>query len=523
MTSQTKQQCRLGRRDFLVASASGAALLGLGSLAKAAAASPKKGGRLRLGLAGGSTTDSLDPATWASIPLQTGLMGGVYNNLVELDADNNAIPELAESWDASADAKIWTFKLRKGVEFHNGKALTAQDVVASMNHHRGRESTSAAKGIVEQIVDVRADGKDTVIFKLALPNVDFPFIVNDNHLVIMPEKDGVADWQSAIGTGGYELAEFSPGIRMFLTRQPNYWKEGRAHFEEAELLTLADTAARTTALISGAVDAINRVDMKTLNLLRQSPGVVIEDVPSNQHVTLPMFADVPPFDDNNVRTALKFAINRQDLLDKVLRGHGTLGNDHPMGPATRPSTSDLPQREYDPDKARYYLQKADLASLRVNLHTADAAFLGAIDMAVLFKEHAAPAGIDINVVREPNDGYWSNVWLKKPFCMSYWGGRPTADWMFSLVYAPDAPWNESHWENERFAALLKEARGEFDEGRRRSMYAEMQQLVRDDGATLIPIFANFVDARSDKLAHGGKLASIQELDGWKIIERWWFA
>ena len=522
MTSRAKH-FEMNRRDFLAASAGGAAMMALAPLSTASASAPKKGGRLSLGLSGGSTSDSLDPGTWASFPLQVGLFGGVYNNLAELDADNNAVPELAESWDASADAKTWAFRLRKDVEFHNGKTLSAQDVVASINHHRGGASTSAAKGIVEQIIDVRADGKDTVIFKLALPNVDFPFIVSDNHLVIMPEKDGLADWQSAVGTGGYNLAEFDPGVRMFLTRQSNYWKEGRAHFEEVDLLTLADTAARSNALLTGAVDAINRVDIKTLNQLRQKPGVVIEDVASNQHFTLPMFANVAPFEDNNVRMALKYAINRQALLEKILRGHGTLGNDHPIGPANRFFASDLPQREYDPDKAKHYLQKADLNSLRVDLHTADAAFSGAVDMAVLFKEYAAPAGIEINVVREPNDGYWSNVWLKKPFCMSYWGGRPTADWMFALVYAPDAPWNESRWQNKRFTALLEEARGEFDNGKRKAMYTEMQQLVRDDGSTIIPVYANFVDARSDKLAHDGKLANNQELDGWKIVERWWFA
>ena len=277
------------------------------------------------------------------------------------------------------------------------------------------------------------------------------------------------------------------------------------------------------ALVSGDVDAINRVDLKAIQFLQRNKNVVIENVPSNQHYTLPMFADTAPFSDNNVRLALKSGIDRQELLDKLLHGYGTTGNDQPIGPATRYVDSSLSPLAYDPDKARHYLKQAGLSSLKVDLHASDAAFNGGVDMAVLFKEQAARGGIDINIVAEPSDGYWSNVWLKKPFCQSYWGGRPTADWMFSLVYAPKAPWNESRWENERFSKLLLEARASLDEAKRGEMYREMQTIVRDEGATIIPLYANYVDARSTKLAHEDKLSSMWDLDGWKIVERWWFA
>jgi len=509
------------RREILAAGLGTSALLSLGPLARAE--TPKQGGRLRLGVAGASTSDSLDPATWSSIFMQAGLMAGVYNNLSEVDVDGNIVPELAESWEASPDAKIWTFKLRQGVEFHNGKTLSAEDVIASINHHRDENSKSAAKSIVESIVDIRADGPTTVVFELASGNADFPFIVNDYHLVIMPSKDGKADWQSVIGTGGYTLESLEHGVRMLLKRQPNYWKANRAHFDEAELISIADVTARMNALVTGEVDAINRVDLKTLHLLQRKPNVVIEEVTSNQHFSMPMFVDHAPFDDLNVRLALKLAIDREALLQTILRGHGALANDHPIGPSNRFYAKELEQRQYDPEKARWHLQQAGLDKLTVDLHAADAAFNGAVDSAVLFKEHAAKAGIEINVVREPNDGYWSNVWLQKPFCMSYWGGRPTEDWMFSLTYSADAKWNDTHWQNARFNELLIQARAELDEAKRRAMYVEMQQLVRDDGGTIIPLYANYIDARSTKLAHPDKIASNWDLDGWKIVERWWFA
>ena len=161
--------------------------------------------------------------------------------------------------------------------------------------------------------------------------------------------------------------------------------------------------------------------------------------------------------------------------------------------------------------------------LSVSLSASDAAFNGALDTVTLMSQHAKQAGIDINIVREPNDGYWTNVWRKKPWCVSYWGGRPTEDWMFSLAYASGASWNESMWENARFNELLVAARAELDDSKRREMYGEMQMLVRDDGGTVIPMYANFVDARSSKLAREDAIGGNWELDGFMCVERWWFA
>lgn len=513
----------MNRRGFLQGSAATALALSLPRGAFAAEAQPKRGGRLRIGHSGGATSDSLDPATFAAGPVVTAMLGGVCNNLAEIDADGNAVPELAESIEPSADARTWVVKLRKGVRFGNGKALSAEDVIASYNHHRGEDSKSGAKGLLKQVVDIRADGPDTVIFELQSGNADFPFVTADYHLVIMPaDGAGGLDWRSGVGTGGYTLVAHEPGVRVQLERRDDYWKAGRAWFDEVELLTINDPTARQNALVTGEVDVINGVDTKTVHLLERRPGISLVEVTGTAHYTLPMFADVAPFSDVNVRLALKYAIDREEMVQKILRGRGRVGNDHPIAPSNRFFAEDLPQRAYDPDKAKFHLKQAGLDSLKVELSTSNAPFTGAVDAAVLFKETAAKAGIDITVKREPEDGYWSSVWLKKPFAMSYWNGRPTEDWMFSLVYARGAEWNESHWDNERFNKLLIEARSELDEARRREMYREMQQLTRDDGASIIPMFANYIDARNDQVAHG-TVASNRFFDGWKIVERWWSA
>jgi len=518
------RQGGISRREFMVRSAMlGVSVTLASSIASRAAlaATPKQGGHFRLAIGAGSTTDSLDPATFTDSYMQT-VGYGLRNHLTEVANTGELVPELAESWEATPDAATWTFKLRKGVEFHNGKTMDADDVVASINHHRGENSKSAAKAILASITEIKADGKDTVVVKLKEGNADFPFIVSDYHIAIMPAKDGDVEWRSGVGTGGYVLESYEPGVRTTMKRNPNYWKSGYAHFDTCEVLSITDVTARTNALTTGEVDAIDRVDLKTVNLLKRNAGIRVEETSGTQHYTFPMRTDTPPFTDNHVRLALKYAINRKEMLEKILRGHGVLGNDHPIGRSNRYYASELPQREYDPDKAKFHLKKAGLSSLKVSLSAADAAFAGAVDAAVLYKERAAAAGIEITVVREPNDGYWSNVWMKKPWCASYWGGRPTEDWMFSTAYADGAPWNETFWSNKRFNELLKTARSELDEKKRREMYVEMQRIVRDDGGEVIPMFANYVFAMSKKVEHG-KMAANWDLDGLKPLERWWFA
>jgi peptide/nickel transport system substrate-binding protein len=515
--------CKVSRRRFLEGSAAlGISLAAAGRIsAPARAAGPNKGGHIRIGAAGGSTTDSLDPGTFNDSFMRL-VSAAFRNNLVEIDPSGNAIGELAETWETSPDAARWTFKLRKDVEFHNGKTLDSADVVASLNYHRGPNTKSAAKALMDQISDIEAEDPDTVVITLESGNADLAAMMSDYHLNILPAKDGAIDPQDPVGTGGYVLDAFDPGVRADLKRNPNYWKEGRAHFDSAEVLGIADPTARSNALVGDSVDVINRVNFKIAELLAKRPDVKVEEITGSLHYTSPMLTDTPPFDDNNVRLALKYSVDRQALVDTILRGHGQVGNDNPIGPAYRYFAADLPQREFDPDKARFHLKQAGLSNLKVQLSAADSAFDGAVDTAVLYREHAAKAGIDIEVVREPNDGYWSNVWKQKPWCMAYWAGRPTADWMFSQEYAADAPENDMRWKHPRFNELLVAARAELDEAKRREMYREMQLIVRDEGGVLIPMFANYIWATSDKVAHGEEVAANYDLDGEKVLERWWF-
>ena len=511
---------RMSRREFLGrTSAIGIALsVGTGALNSAQAAEPRKGGHMRIGMGHGSTGDTLDPATIEN-GLQWVASYGVANTLVELAADGTLQPSLATGWEASADASKWTFTLRKDVTFQNGKTMTAEDVIASINYHRDEDSKSVGKPIMAPVTEVTAPDPHTVAFQLSSGNADFPSSFNEATFAIYPAKDGSIDWQSG-GSGPYILKDNNPGIRLLFERNPNYWKDDRAHADTIEILSVIDSTARNNALLTNAVDVIDQVNLNTLGLLSRNPAITVEEGAGPLHYVFPMRTQMAPFDNPHLRKALKYALNREEMVEKILSGHGVVGNDHPIGPSYRYHASDIEQTAYDPDKARFHMEKSGLGDITIDLSASDAAFAGAIDASALYRASAGKAGIKINVVRESNDGYWSNVWNKKPWCASYWGGYTTEDTMLTTGYAPGAAWNDTQWDHAKFNELLVAARGELDTAKRAEMYRDMQIILRDEGGVVVPMFANAVIARNDKIAHGDQ-SWVRALDGRRIMERWW--
>src|SRR5262245_35107758 len=250
---------KISRRDFhQLALAAGLTLATADALfLSEARAEPKKGGTFRIGVGSGATTDTLDPATLLDTFNGVFVWGTLGASLTEVEPDGKVIGDAAESFEASEDAKSWVFRLRKGAEFHDGKALTAEDVVATINHHRSPESKSAAKPLLKPVVDVKADGKDVVVVTLDSGNADFPYVAADYHLPILPAKDGKANWQDGIGLGPYKKTAFDPGVRGAATRFENFY--GKTNFDEVEILAISDIAARTNALTSGDVNCIESV------------------------------------------------------------------------------------------------------------------------------------------------------------------------------------------------------------------------------------------------------------------------
>lgn len=514
---------KLNRREFIkLAGAFGITAVTANLMwPKFAMAGPVKGGTLRAGLDGGATTDTFDPRKVNGPNHITTAIGSIFDTLVQLDHESNPIPGLAESWDTSQDGKTWHFKLRKGVEFHNGKALSAEDVIETFNYLNSDASGYVdGKTILGSIESMKADG-DYVVLTQKEANADLPTLLAAYGMTVWPASSKDNDWTKPVGTGPYKLKAFEPGIKILLDKNSYHYRDDEGFFNEVELLNIADPVARANGLRSKKFDIITRPDPKTAKLLGRLKGISIIEGLGNQHYTMPMRTDLAPFNDVNVRLAVKHAIDRQAFLDKVLGGFGYLGNDHPIGKGQRFFNKELPQRELDPDKAKFYLKKAGLSSLNLELSASDTAFSGAVDAAVLTQASAAKAGINVNIKRVPGDGYWSNVWMKSPWCFSYYQGRVTEDWMLTSAFISTSKWNESYWKNTKFDTTLKAARTERNDAKRRSMYYELQELVHNDGGVAVPVFASFLHAASDKLGHN-EISGISYMDYFHMPRKWWF-
>ncbi|AYD03786.1 ABC transporter substrate-binding protein [Neorhizobium sp. NCHU2750] len=510
----------IDRRTFMMGAAATAASLALKGTAFGA--TPKKGGHFRLGMGDFATTDTLNPP-YSATQYQQNAYLAIYNCLVEVGQNGDLVPELATSWEGSSDAKTWVFKIRSGVEFHNGKSLTADDVVYSINLHFGPNTPSGAKPLLADVDTITATGPLEVTFKLKRGNVNLPAILSMPALSIVP--NGFTDFTKAVGTGAYVLDKFEPGVRMTATRNQKYWKPNRGNFDSIELICIKDASARAAALQAGQIDAFNSADVKTAKLLARSPMVNLVSVPSKAHYVFPMLMDADPFKDPNVRLAMKYAIDREGMVNRILNGFGTVGNDQPINSSYRYFNPDIEQRTYDPDRAKSLLKKAGMDSLATQLFVSETPFAGATDSAVLYKEQAAKAGINIDVNKVPEDGYWDNVWFHKPFCAARWSGRITEDVAIGGVYTTDAikaKWNETHMSDPKVDQLVVAARQELDETKRRQMYYDLQQIIHDDGGAIVFAFANFVYATSKKIAFD-PVGTDWAMDGSRAAERWWFA
>ncbi|OBP77770.1 peptide ABC transporter substrate-binding protein [Mesorhizobium loti] len=508
----------LSRREFLGrAMALGVSAAFANSLLAGAAlsAGPVRGGIIKGGLNGGEATQNLDPANFLTTMVNFGKCWGEY--LVAVGADGGLEHRLAEEIGSSSDAKVWTFKIRQGVEFHNGKTVTAEDVVATLERHSDEKSKSGALGILKAIESLKANGRDVVI-SLKEPNADLPYLMTDFHLVIQPNggKDNPAEGVSA---GPYKVTVNEPGIRHGGERFANFWQSDKMGFaDQIEIIVINDDMARISALQGGQVHIINMVQPKIVDLIKRVPNLKVQTTSGPGHYVFDMVCDKAPFDNKDLRMALKLAMDREEMVNKILRGYGAVGNDFPINASYPLFSDDIEQRVFDPDKAKFHYKKSGYGG-PILLRTADVAFPGAVDAAQLFQQSCAKAGMTLEVKKEPSDGYWSEVWNKQPFFSSFWLGRPTQDQMYSTTYLSKQPWNETHFSSEKFDKLLIEARGELDQDKRKNLYREMAIILRDEGGVIVPMFNQSIDATSDKIGgFGGGRSEL--MDGYAFAKCW---
>ncbi|MEN2393843.1 ABC transporter substrate-binding protein [Pseudomonas halotolerans] len=489
----------MSRRNALqMLGLAGVAAAGAGSLFGAAgklfaeeAASPgkgKPGGRIRVAGISSSTADTLDPAKGSS---STDYVRHYmfYNGLTRFDSHMVPQLELAERIDTT-DATLWVITLRKEVTFHNGKGLTAADVVFSLLRHKDPLTGSKVLPLAEQFAEVKANGSHEVQIRLSGPNAELPSILAISHLLIVPE--GTSDFSQGIGTGPFKVKEFKPGVRSIGARNTNYWKPGLPYLDEIEFIGIGDEPSRVNALLSGDVQIINEVNPRSTTRIKNSSTHRVVDSPSGNYTDLIIRQDQMPGQSPEFTQAMKLLLDREQVKSAIFRGFARVGNDHPIAPGARFYNADLPQRTYDPEKARFLLKKAGMENITMPVMCSPAA-TGSVDVAVLLQQSAKEAGLKLNVNRLPSDGYWSNHWAKHPLSFGNINPRPNADMLFSQFFQSTAPWNESAWKNPQFDQLLVQARGETDETKRGKMYADMQTLVHDHCGIGIPVFISNID------------------------------
>jgi peptide/nickel transport system substrate-binding protein len=507
------------RRDILAMLMAGGMQATLaGGLATTAlsahAQTPQRGGKIRVAGATAAASDTLDPAKQSN-QADYARCNMLYNGLTSLDASLTPQPALAESFNTK-DAKTWVFTLRKGVTFHDGKPLTPADVVYSISRHKDPATASKAKVLADQIESVKATGANEVTVVLASPNADLPVILGTFHFHIV--KEGTTDFSAGIGTGPYKLKEFKPGVRSVVVRNDNYWKTGKPYLDEIEFVGISDESARVNALLSGGMDLVASINPRSIARITGTSGFAVFKTQSGQYSDLIMRKDTGPGANPDFVLAMKHLFDREQMKKTIALDQAVVANDQPIDPTNRFHFAGLPQRPFDPEKAKFHLKKAGITGA-VPIVASPAA-LYSVEMALVMQQTAKGIGLELDVKRMPADGYWSNHWLNSPVGFGNINPRPSADILLTQFFKSDAQWNESRWKNGKFDQVLVAARAETDFAKRKQMYADLQTLIHQEAGIGIPMFLASLDGHTTKLK-GLSPIPLGGLMGYNFAENVW--
>jgi peptide/nickel transport system substrate-binding protein len=480
-------------RKELLALLGGSALAAAGGVRSARAA----GGSGVLKISFRSSIKRLDPAFTISgdeyIATQT-----IYDNLTRLDAELKVIPGLAESWLSPDSGKTWTFKLRKGVRFHHGRELEAQDVVFTAKRVLDPKAGSPGRRAIGPIADVVANDVSTVTFTLEGPFADFPAMMSGTFMRIVPSDAAQNLDQKPIGTGPFRLGEWMPGQSVKLTRNSDYWMSGLPKLEEVWLVSYPVQAAEQAALSSGETQLMWDVQTSLEPAIRKMPNITVTEISSTGFQPLVMRSDRPPFNDPRVRQAVKHAINRDLVMRFVLQGHGSIAQDTPVPPSSDFFTK-VAAPPYNPDKARALLSEAGVvAKLSLQLFASNER-AGCVEQAQVVKPMLEAVGIKVDIQQVPWDRFNAEVWKKETFFISNWIGRPTIDEELYPYFHSTGSWNEYNYSNPEIDRLLDHARRELDLSARKADYVRVQEILAAEGPAVICYFSNYISAKASAL------------------------
>ena len=445
---------------------------------------PKRGGTLKIAIIADHNT--LDPPIHLST-FDIVITQQLYDNLLMIQPDLSVKPELATSWEPNEDLTSYTFHLREGVKFHHGKEFKAEDVVFSFNRLLDPVIDSPARSTLEVIKEMVVIDDYTIRFDLTAPNAFFPTYMSIYQARILPADVDIERLTlEEFGTGPFKIDEHLPGERTTMVRNDDYWEEGKPYLDEIVLLAIPEPATRDEALKSGDVDVVYELTTQSVPAIEAHPDTTVLKATSWSWIGLVMDNARPPFDNKLVRQAFQAATDREAINQVATFGLGIPAFDHPIHPAHPVFSKQYAPPDYDPELARSLLEQAGYPDgIDVDLHTADIGS-GMIELAVAFKESAAPAGIRINVQRHPSDGFWDVVWMEETFTIDRWYGR-NPDQALSLEYCVTCAWNAPHYYNQALDDLVVKARGQKLEEQKKT-YEEIQRILIDDVPQIVVAF-----------------------------------
>jgi peptide/nickel transport system substrate-binding protein len=505
----------LTRRQVLHGALTGGAMLTAGGLIAAcgssgssgasssAGSSPantgalKSGGSLSVGATGGGAKDTID----AHLPTaDTDIMRcwNLYEPLAVRPPSFGPLEMMvAESIEAEhGKADAWIVKLRPGIEFHNGKTVSADDVIFSLQRildAKDPKVGAASIGYVD-IKNIKKLSSSSVRIPLKFANAAFLDDIGQYFNAIVPVG---YDPAKPVGTGAFMYESFAPGQQSVFKKFPNYWQHGKPYVDTLTIIDFTDDTARVNALLGGQVQAIDNLPTGQISQVQGNSALKVLISHTGEWQPFTMRVDQAPFSDVRVRQAMRLIVNRPQMVEQVLSGEGRIANDmySPFDPAYDAS---LPQRHQDLEQAKSLLKQAGHAGLTVQLTTA-AVFQGVVQAAEVFAQQATGAGVTVKLQKLDTGTFYGPNYLKWTFAQDFWATREYLP-QVAQGSLPTSPFNETHWADPTFIKLIGQARAELDESKRNQILQQAETIEYNTGGYIIPYFSNQIDAYSAKLS-----------------------
>ncbi len=499
---------KLTRRDFLrystllgMSAFAASQMAGLGLAKKAMAATPKRGGVLKVA---GQVQKITHPAQFSWVaPSNIGRQISEY--LTFTDGKNITHPYLLENWVVSDDLKTWTLNLRQGVMWNNGDTFTSDDVIFTFNQWMDKDVGSSILGLMGEYLDLSGIEKvDQYQVKLHLkqPEIAIPEHLFHYPALILNAKTFQGDFIKApVGTGPYTLESYLPGERCVLKARKDYWQKGSdgqplPYMDGMEIIDMGtEMAPQIAALKSGEVDYLDLGDVGGIDVfqaLKDDPNIQIIPVTSASTRVLRMRVDMKPWDDNKIRTALKICQHHEKILALAYMNEGLQGQDFHVY-QLHPEYCEKPIPKYDPQRAKQLLKEAGHPN-GIDVNLAVGTWPEVVRYAEILKQDAAPAGFRINIQTMPTSQYWEK-WTEVDLGITPWMHRPIGTMVLNLAYITDdagkpVPWNETRWSDPEFSKLLKEANGLLNVDERRKVFCKLEDIQQERGSIGIPFWRN---------------------------------